>query len=421
MGSIPHDRALESGPAFLREGYLFVSNRCRRLGTDAFRTRLGGRPAVCMLGREAAEVFYEHRLTRRGGVPKPIQTLLQDEGSVQTLDGEEHRHRKELFLQVAGPDVSAELGERVAEEWESALPEWERRRELVLLPALEELLCRAVCAWAGVPLADDREARERTQELSAMIDGAGSIGPRNWRGHLLRRRTERWAAVLVERVRRGELEVPQASALAEIARHRDLEGSLLEPPVAAVELVNVLRPVVAVARFAVFGAVALERDPASRELLADGSDEEAEAFVQEVRRFYPFFPAVAGRVVEPFEWRGHRFASGRLVLLDLYGTNHDARIWDEPEVFRASRFLDWEGDPYTLVPQGGGEHLRGHRCPGEWATIETSKALLRRLAQLDHRLPPQDLSIELSRLPAQPKSGVVLELRAARTRPRALR
>lgn len=44
--------------AFRREGFRFVSNRCRRLGTDLLETRLLLRRVVCMLGAEAARVFY---------------------------------------------------------------------------------------------------------------------------------------------------------------------------------------------------------------------------------------------------------------------------------------------------------------------------------------------------------------------------
>jgi cytochrome P450 len=76
-----------------------------------------------------------------------------------------------------------------------------------------------------------------------------------------------------------------------------------------------------------------------------------EAFVQEVRRFYPFFPMVGGRSLEEFEGRGHRFEKGAWVLLDLCGTNHDARIWNNPERFQPERFLNWQGNPYTLIPQ----------------------------------------------------------------------
>ena len=71
-------------------------------------------------------------------------------------------------------------------------------------------------------------------------------------------------------------------------------------------------------------------------------------FVQEVRRFFPFFPAVAGRVRETFEWRGYRFDRGTHVMLDLHGTNHDSRVWREPDAFRPERFLQWDGSPSNL-------------------------------------------------------------------------
>ncbi len=199
---IPRDGAIESGPALLREGYLFVSNRCRRLGSDVFETRLGGRTTVCMLGAEAARGFYERPHRRRGAMPPPIQTLLQDEGSVQVLDDAPHRHRKALFLDLASEQASRELAAAFAEQWDEGFERRRGRGAFALLAAAEEMLCRAVCAWGGIPFTD-AEAAERTRELVAMIDGAGSFGPRNWRGHLLRRRTEAWAAQLVRDVRAG--------------------------------------------------------------------------------------------------------------------------------------------------------------------------------------------------------------------------
>lgn len=86
------------------------------------------------------------------------------------------------------------------------------------------------------------------------------------------------------------------------------------------ELINILRPTLAVARFVPFAAVALEQHPQWRRIFADGDHSDLEPFVQEVRRFFPFFPAVPGRVREPFEWRRHHFREGDWVILDLYGT-----------------------------------------------------------------------------------------------------
>ncbi len=109
---------------------------------------------------------------------------------------------------------------------------------------------------------------------------------------------------------------------------------LLRVRVAAAELINVLRPTVANARYVAFTAVALHEHPAWRERLQAGNEEDLELFVQDVRRFYPFIPFIGGRVLAGFEWRGHRFAPGDWVLMDLYGTDHDSRLWEEPDRFR---------------------------------------------------------------------------------------
>ena len=50
MSAIPRARAPDSTLGFLRDGYLFVSKRCRRYGSDAFEARLMLRRAVCALG-----------------------------------------------------------------------------------------------------------------------------------------------------------------------------------------------------------------------------------------------------------------------------------------------------------------------------------------------------------------------------------
>lgn len=56
-------------------------------------------------------------------------------------------------------------------------------------------------------------------------------------------------------------------------------------------------------------------------------------FVQEVRRFYPFFPFAAAEVKTDFTWKDYTFEKGTLTLLDLYGTNHDTNIWGIPKCF----------------------------------------------------------------------------------------
>jgi fatty-acid peroxygenase len=148
--------------------------------------------------------------------------------------------------------------------------------------------------------------------------------------------------------------------------------------VAAVELINVLRPTVANARYMVFIAMALQAHPEWRERLRAG-DTDLEPFVHEVRRFYPFIPFIGGRVLQEFEWRGYRFAKDTWTLIDLYGTNRDPRSWDEPDAFRPERFKNRSIGPFEFIPSGGGDHPTTHRCPGEWITIEQMKTVARLL------------------------------------------
>ncbi|OMQ14597.1 cytochrome, partial [Modestobacter sp. VKM Ac-2676] len=215
-----------------------------------------------------------------------------------------------------------------------------------------------------------------------------------------------------EEVREGARAVPAGSVVDVVARHRDSDGELLEPRVAAVEILNVIRPTVAVCWFVAFAAHALHTWPQHRERLRSGDRAFAVAFAHEVRRFYPFAPFIGGRSPRDVEFDGTQVPAGSMVLLDLWGQNHDPEVFPEPFAFRPERFLDGDEvrdiDQWELVPQGAGDPRTGHRCPGEDITVALLSALVLRLAGLDYTLPEQDLSISLGRIPARPASGVVL-------------
>lgn len=392
----------------LVDGYEFVAKRCERRGVDVFETRLGPVPVICMRGRQAGEVFYSERFRRRGVAPARARRTLFGEGGVQGLDGAGHHHRKQLFLSLMTPEALADLAAVTDHAWELTIDRWQRDQQpVVLFEEAGQLLCRVVHDWAGVPLPDD-EVAGRTAELHALIDSPARLGPGHWRGRVARRRADRWASRLVDDVRAGRLATPEDRALARIAGYRDGDGELLDARVAGVELLNVLRPTVAIDRYVVFAALALQEHPRWRERLQE-DDDAVEWFVQEVRRHYPFFPAAAAKVAQPFEWHGVRFPEGRLVLYDLYATNHDPAIWDEPSRFDPERFRDRKPGSFELVPQGGGDHASGHRCAGEWLTIDQMKIAARTLARrIDYSVPAQDLRVSLRRMPTLPNSGFVM-------------
>ena len=100
---------------------------------------------------------------------------------------------------------------------------------------------------------------------------------------------------------------------------------------AAIELINVLRPIVAISTYITFATLALQEHPEWKEKFLSGDSNNFEMFAQEVRRYYPFGPFLGARVRNDFQMNEYNFKKGMLVLLDMYGTNHDSLIWNKPD------------------------------------------------------------------------------------------
>jgi fatty-acid peroxygenase len=241
-----------------------------------------------------------------------------------------------------------------------------------------------------------------------MIDAGSGVGWRYYRAVIARRSVEKWLTGLVEQIRCKRHQRDPESALQVVALHRGPDSRLLDPRSAAVELLNIVRPTVAVDRYLVFLALALHEHPEWRKQVADGDRSVAQRLVNEVRRVSPFFPLVAGRAADNLRWDGRSIPKQTRVLLDLFGTNHDADRWPEPESFDPDRFLEHEPTPYDLIPQGGGP-LAGHRCAGEAVTVAVmleACEILTRIIEYD--VPSQCLDVPLSRMPTLPVSGFVI-------------
>jgi fatty-acid peroxygenase len=404
--SLPRTKAFDGSFAFLLDPYGFISKRCQQLKTNMFQTRLQLEKTICMRGAEAAALFYdESRFIRKKAMPAPVKKTLLGEGGVQTLDGAAHKHRKRMFMALMTPTEVTHLTEITAALWRTEVQRWTTLPRVVLYDEIREILTRAVCEWGGVPLPES-DVSLRTSELSALFSDPGTV--RHFWSRTARKRAEAWTADLIERIRSGEIQVPEGRAAHTIAFFRDHDGALFSPRTAAVELLNVLRPVVAVSVFITFAAHALHSYPETR----PGNDAAVERFVQEVRRYYPFFPAVPARVRQDFQHNGYDFRQGTRVMLDLYGTNHDPLTWGDPENFRPARFLEWDESAqslYSFIPQGGGNPFITHRCPGEGITVALMKAAVVFLARdLRYEMPPQNTKIQRRRLPALPHSRIVL-------------
>ncbi len=408
MARIRSDHRPDSTLAFLADPYRFISRRARRYGTDVFATRLLGRRTVCMLGRDAAQLFYDTtRMQREGAMPRRVVRTLVGDGSVQTLDGDAHRARKALMLELATGASLYRLHAITAAQWRHHAHRWQQEGGVCLYQGSALLLACAAFEWVGLRT-HDTGVGQRVADVVAMFDGAGAVGPRHWKALAARRRTEAWLAGLIESLRRDMHEVDPASPIARLALHQDAQGERLAARVAAVEVLNLVRPVAAISVYVTFAAHALHAHPAQRERIAAGDMTSLAHFTEEVRRFYPFFPAAAARTCKAFDWNGLEFPQHVRVMLDLHGTNHDPRIWNEPQRFDPDRFQAGHDELYALVPQGGGRHADGHRCAGESVT----RALLRQAstflaAQLEWSV-DGDPQVDFGRLPALPHGGMML-------------
>ncbi|MCP2258134.1 fatty-acid peroxygenase [Streptoalloteichus tenebrarius] len=402
------DRTLE----LVRQGYPWA--RRFRGTADAAPTRLLGREAVVVGGPAGVRRFYDPRLRRQGSLPAPIKLLLFGPGTVHGLDDAEHHHRKAMYLDLLTEDAVAALGERAEREWERVVRHWAERDHVVLFDEAVRVLAASVFPWAGVPVAPEDLPR-RARQLTAVLDGFAVPGPAYARAVLARLRLGRWARRLVRGTRAGRIRPEPGTALHAAATARDHDGRLLPERVAATAVLNVVRPTVAVAWFVAFAGRALHEHPEWRHRIAEGDEAALAAFAQEVRRFYPFVPVLPARARERQDVLGVPVPRGGLVVLDVYGTLHDATRWPSPDRFDPSRFLTGDVDPDALVPQGGGEVRTGHRCPGESVTLTMITVAVRALARLPFTVPPQDLGFDLSRVLTRPRSGVVLRLRHARS------
>ncbi|MDF0102872.1 cytochrome P450, partial [Staphylococcus pseudintermedius] len=107
---------------------------------------------------------------------------------------------------------------------------------------------------------------------------------------------------------------------------------------------------------------------------------------------------------------GFKLKKGTLTVLDIFGTTHDPELFENPYQFNPDRFDNWDGSPFDLIPQGGGDFYTNHRCAGEWMTVIVMEETIQYFAnKIDFVVPAQDLSVKLSQFPGKVTSGTMIK------------
>ncbi|HEX6339063.1 MAG TPA: cytochrome P450 [Jiangellaceae bacterium] len=404
---------LDSTASLLATGFSWLPSRWRRSGQSAVRARLLGKPAIALRGPDAIPYFYdEQRVRRSGAVPKAVQKTLFGEGAVQTLDGDEHRVRKAMFLGIlTDPNRVDALVRRTAEAWDDAAQRWISEPSVVLFDEAAQVHPRRLRVGGRPARRQGRTAvgeavRRNSRRLRHPVPAAHAGQARPEATRKLAHEAHRGDAQRCGRepLRHHRNRVGRRTRGSPPRRRRRVAQASHRGRGAAQHSQADRRRVV----FVTFAAHAMHRWPEQRQRVQEGDADYLEAFAQEVRRFYPFAPFVGGRATMAQIWREQQIPAGGMVLLDLYGQNHDAALWPEPYTFSPDRFLHRQLDSNELVPQGGGDPAAGHRCPGEQITVELIKVLAAKLAAMQYDVPDQDLRISLTRIPTRPRSGFVM-------------
>ncbi len=420
-GSSPAQRSRLSDDSLslLTRGYDFAARIWQRAphGARAAPMRLLFRDAMLVRGADGVRLFYDTDvIARHGAMPAIVQETLFGHGSVHSLDGDAHRHRKATFVDVAYEDAQVErLLPLLQREWEVERTAWLGGGRWSAYDAAVGAFGRSIMRWAGIP--GTREAQTRwAARLAQVVDGFGSpYSPAYIMALLNRRWSDAHAQRLIEAVREGRLDPPADSALAAWAEHRDEAGSLLDARLAGVELQNSIRPMIAVARFVAFAAKELHDRPEWRARIAEESARPgvtspgplAVAFAQEVRRTAPFVPVLPGWATADVELDGVQLPAGGRVVLDILGTDTDAASWPNPAQFDPDRFVgldDYEALA-AFIPHGGADVRTGHRCPGEKLAIAGLATAIATLSDPRLQILGQGLGVDRRRLPTKPRSG----------------
>lgn len=399
----------------LDEGYLLLSELRKEANAPVVKARLLNKEVIAIYGKEAARKFYDpQNFKREGAMPKIVLKTLFGENGVQTLDGQAHEHRKTIFMDLMTPKRMEEYHRILDKNLTQKLDQ--QQGEFELFDLAKDVLFRSICEWAGIDLSQfsKKEVDQLAEYQISMISSAVTNPATHIKGIDNRKKSEKWAQSLIENARINPVAGKDDVALYAFAKATDGHGELLPIDIAAVELLNVIRPTVALTVWIALMGHALFSRPDIYQRLHAEFDQLQDSFIQEMRRYYPFFPMLPAFAKKDVEVDGYLIPKDSWVVLDLYGTNHDNRTIETPEVFRISRYLGKEkhisyDEEYEMIAQGGGKFEAMHRCAGEWITLHTLRVFSDQLVnKYQFSIPEQDWSIPMNQFPTYPKSKALL-------------
>jgi cytochrome P450 len=433
---------------FAREPLGLLLECYERYG-PVFTVRVLHGNVVFMLGPAANHymtVSHASNFTWRESHFRDLIGLLGD--GLLTIDGEFHRHSRQIMLPAFHRERIAASIDVMTEETERALEEFEPGRRVDLYTWTRRLAMR-IAMRALFGLHPDEEPAKGT-DAADLFERALSFYATEYTTRFLRGPLTPYA-----RLRRAAGEL-NGVIYAEIARRRatgergedvlsllldahDEDGSALDDRQVRDEVMTLLfaghdtttstvafmfyelaRNPEVVARIVAEQRERLRGEPPTSEQLMGGGLPQLEMVLEETLRMYP--PAWIGprRSVEPFEFEGLRVPGGAYVNYCSWASHRLPDVFAEPERFIPERFAPEERvriPKGAYIPFGGGSRT----CIGmRFGQLEIRTIATLILSRFELEL-ADDFALEIRQMPTiSPKYGLPLIVReCAHTPPSA--
>ena len=412
--------------AFLAKPFEFIDERVARHG-PIFRTHLLGKVTVFLAGGETAGVFADEQICMRdGATPNHIRELFGGR-SLGLLDGAEHATRKRQILAAFVPEALPAYLPAMQTLVETTLARWASRDEE--LDGVAELKRLAISAIATnvVSMGDGPDLEKLLESFQVLTAGFTGL-PVALPGTAFKRALDARDAILevLGRAVKEHRAKEHHDGLGRMLGHRDEHGATMTDENAVMELHHVF-----IAGYIVFAELAslliiIARDPALYEALSTSIKASAppgkltlrqlasmdllNRVVQETKRITPVVPIVCGRARKSFVLGGFRIEEGTMLFWAPFAHHQDAAVYPKPHTFDAERFTAARAEqgrhPFAFAPQGMGPST-GHKCPGvDYATLLMQVFTTTLLRDYTYDLPEQDVSLDLSRIPPEPRDGL---------------
>lgn len=396
-------------------GYEVLEELRSEVDAPVVKASLLNQEIIAIHGPDAAKKFYDaDNFKREKAMPTPILKTLQGEGGVQTLDGKEHYKRKSVFMDLMTPDRMEDyrkiLEETLTQELDAQTGQFE------LYHLTKNVLFKAICKWAGINLGQysEKEIDELADTQVDMFEGTVNSVSDHLQGIEGRKKAEKWAQELLSEARNNPVPGKENVALYAFAEATDVDGNRLPLNIAAVDFLNIIRPTVAITVWVDLMGDALFGPNNVYKELKQNFDHLQDSFIQEMRRYYPFFPMVPAISKRDIDVDGYLVPEGSWVVLDLYGTNHDSRSINNSDSFIIDRYVGRTkqisyDEEYEMIAQGGGDFRAMHRCAGEWITLHTLRVFSDKLVN-DYKfsIPEQNWDVPMNKFPTFPEDKVLL-------------